>query len=186
MDDAKIIELYWQRREDAIAETDSKYGTYCRTISYNILRSHEDAEECVCDAYRHTWEAIPPERPVRLKSWLAVVVRNITLDRYRKNRAEKRYAPCDVLLSELDDCIPSAKSAEQSADVKELAAYINRWLAELPPEDRKIFLRRYWFGEPVGVIAKSKGLSANAMAQKLYRLRGALKKHLEKEGVIVS
>lgn len=185
MEDAKIIDLYWQRNEDAILETDRKYGAFCHTISYNILKIHEDAEECVSDTYQHAWKSIPPERPVKFKTWLGVVVRNITIDRCRKNHAEKRYDGFNVLLSELDDCVPLSESVEQIADVKALAECINNWLAKLSSEDRKIFLRRYWYGEAVSTIAKSKELSTNAMTQKLFRMRSGLKKHLEREGMMI-
>lgn len=185
MEDAKIIELYWQRNENAIAETDKKYGAYCHAISYNILKIHEDAEECVSDTYQHAWESIPPERPGKFKTWLGVVVRNITIDLCRKNHAEKRYDGFNVLLSELDDCVPSGENVEQIADAKALTDCINSWLAKLSPEDRKIFLRRYWYGETVSTIAKSKGLSSNAMTQKLYRMRSGLKNRLEKEGMMI-
>ena len=185
MEDAKIIDLYWQRNEAAIAETDKKYGAYCHTISYNLLKIHEDAEECVSDTYQYAWKSIPPERPGKFKIWLGVVVRNISIDLFRKNHAQKRYSEFTVLLSELDDCVPSSESAEQIADAKALAEYINSWLAKLSPEDRKIFLRRYWYGEAVSTIANSKGLSANAMTQKLFRMRSSLKSHLEKEGIML-
>lgn len=185
MEDAKILDLYWQRNENAIAETDKKYGAYCHTISYNILQIHEDAEECVNDTYQHAWESIPPECPGKFKTWLGVVVRNITIDLCRKNHAQKRYDEYNILLSELDECVPSGESVEQIADAKSLADCINRWLTVLSPEDRKVFLRRYWYGEAVRTIAKSKGLSANAMTQKLFRMRNSLKRHLEKEGIMI-
>lgn len=185
MEDAKIIELYWQRNEDAVAETDRKYGSYCHAISYNILKIHEDAEECVNDTYQHAWDSIPPERPGKFKIWLGIIVRNITIDLCRKNHAQKRYDGFHMLLSELDDCVPSSESIEHFADVKALSECINGWLAKLPPEDRNIFLRRYWYGEAVSAIGKSKGLSANAMTQKLFRMRSSLKRHLEKEGVMI-
>lgn len=185
MEDAKTIELYWRRNETAIAETDKKYGAYCHTISYNILKIHEDAEECVSDTYQHAWETIPPERPGKLKIWLGVVVRNITIDLFRKNHAKKRYDEFNVLLSELDECIPSNESVEQIADAKALVECINNWLSELSSEDRNIFLRRYWYGEAVSTIAKSKGVSANTMTQKLYRMRNGLKSRLEKEGTMI-
>lgn len=185
MEDAKIIDLYWKRNENAIAETDKKYGTYCQTISYNILKNHEDAEKCVSDTYQHAWESIPPERPGKFKIWLGVVVRNITIDLCRKNHAQKRYDEYNVLLSEMDECVPSGESVEQMADAKALSECINRWLAKLSPEDRKVFLRRYWYGEAVSAIARSKGLSANGMTQKLFRMRSSLKRHLEKEGIMI-
>ena len=185
MEDSQIIELYWNRDESALTETDRKYGNYCWKIAHNILLSPEDAEECVSDTYQHAWESIPPERPCKFKIWLGVVVRNITIDLCRKNHAQKRYDEFNVLLSELDDCVPSSESVEQIADAKALAEIINYWLSELSESDRKLFLRRYWYGEALVSIAQSRGLSANALTQKLYRMRCSLKSHLEKEGVTI-
>lgn len=178
MDDEKILELYFQRNEDAIKETACKYGAYCRSISYNILRVHEDAEECVSDTYQRAWAAIPPERPGKFKTWLGVVARNIALNLYNKNHAEKRYAEFSVLLSELGDCLAKPCDVEHDFELKELGRQINLWLSRQTAENRKIFLRRYWFGESVSEIAAAKGLSANALAQKLFRLRASLKNFL--------
>ena len=137
------------------------------------------------DAYQHAWESIPPARPGKFKTWLGVVVRNITIDLCRKNHAQKRYDEYNVLLSELDECVPSGESVEQIADAKALAECINSWLAKLSPEDRRFFIRRYWYGEAVSAIAGSKGMSANALTQKLFRMRSSLKSHLEKEGIMI-
>lgn len=185
MEDAQIIDLYWQRDEMAIAETDKKYGAYCHGISFNILHVREDAEECVSDTYQHAWQAMPPERPGKLKIWLGILVRNLTLDLWRKNHARKRYDEFTLLLGELDDCIPSNESLEQILDARALGEHINLWLAAQTQEDRKLFMRRYWYGESVKAISRRSGLSANALAQKLYRMRCGLKKRLEKEGVMI-
>ena len=185
MNDSKIIDLYWQRNEDAIAETAYKYGAYCHSISFNILRTHEDAEECVNDTYEHAWSSIPPERPNKLKTWLAIVVRNLTINLWNKNHARKRYDAFTLLLSELDECVPCNGDIEQSIEAEELGRCINKWLSELPNESRKVFMRRYWYGESINQIAKSKGMSANAVAQKLFRMRSQLKSHLEKESILI-
>ena len=183
MDDIMIIDLYWRRDEDAIAHTARKYGAYCHSIAFNILRCREDAEECVNDTYQQAWTSIPPERPSRFKTWLGVVTRNLTINLWNKNHARKRYDEFTILLSELDDCVPSSESVEQAADTRALGALVELWLAEQPEADRKLFMRRYWYGESVAAIAKSKGIKANALTQKLYRMRRDLKAHLGREGV---
>ena len=184
MDDAMILDLYWRRDEDAIVQTAHKYGAYCHSISFNILRSREDAEECVNDTYQHAWSSIPPERPNKLKLWLGVVTRNLTINLWNKNRAHKRFDEFSVLLSELDDCVPSGESVEQRVDAVELGAHIDLWLARLSKEERTLFMRRYWYGDALADIAKSRRLSANAAAQKLYRMRRSLKDYLEKENMM--
>ena len=185
MDDSMIIDLYWRRDEEAITQTAQKYGSYCHSISFNILHCYEDAEECVNDTYEHAWSSIPPERPSRFKTWLGTVTRNLAINLWKKNHSQKRYDEFTVLLSELDDCVPSRESIEQTVDTKALGKCIDNWLSELPEADRHLFLRRYWYGETVSTIAKSRGISANAMTQKLFRMRSSLKRHMEKEGVAI-
>ena len=184
MDDKEIIELYWRRDEQAVAETDRKYGAYCRSVAMNILGVREDAEECTSDTYIRAWESIPPERPGQLRLWLAKVTRNLAIDRWR-SRCSKKRSGMTVLLSELDECIPDEHSPEQLADAKELGRLINAWLAELDEGKRTLFMRRYWAAQNVAEIAKSSGVSPNALAQRLMRLRCDLKKYLEREGVII-
>lgn len=185
MDDARIIELYWQRDERAIAETDSKYGAYCRTISLNILGIHEDAEECVNDTYIRAWNAIPPQRPMHLRLWLAKLTRNISFNLWNRKHAQKRSSNMDVLLSELDECIPSPHSVEETVDARELARTINAWLTTLSKVDRTIFMRRYWCAERTNSIAKSYEMSANTLTKRLSRMRASLKRYLEMEGISV-
>lgn len=184
MDDKEIIELYWRRDEQAVAETDRKYGAYCRSVAMNILGVREDAEECTSDTYVRAWESIPPERPGQLRLWLAKVTRNLAIDRWR-SRCSKKRGCMTVLLSELDECIPDEHGPEQLADAKELGRLINAWLAELDESERTLFMRRYWAAQSVAEIAKSSGVSPNALAQQLMRMRRDLKKYLEREGVII-
>ena len=122
MDDSKIIDLYWQRDEKAIEETDSKYGAYCRAVSMNILGVREDAEECVSDTYARAWNAMPPERPGRLRAWLAGITRNLSIDCWRRERTHGRGSTVTVLLSELEECVSSPRGLEEITDARELAA----------------------------------------------------------------
>ncbi len=184
MDDEKILDLYWSRSESAIHETNVKYGPYCRTISMNILNSPQDAEECVNDTWLSAWNAIPPKRPGKLAAFLGKITRNLSINRFQRNYAEKRgMGQTPLVLAELEGCIPSVQTVEQAIDEKELAESIDRFLESLPPVKRKIFVRRYWYLSPVGEIARQYGMSESKVTSLLFRLRGKLKSHLEKEGV---
>ena len=183
MEDSEIVELYWQRAEDAVSETDRKYGAYCRRIALDLLSVREDAEECVSDAYYQAWSSIPPQRPVKLKSWLGRVVRNLSINRWHKNHARKRYGGLEGLLSELEDCLPAPQSTEQEVDDAELGACIDRWLLSLPQADRVLFVQRYWYGTPLCDLAKRRRIPPGKLAQKMYRLRISLKAELEKEEI---
>lgn len=182
MEDFQILDLYWRRDEAAITETQQKYGAFCYGIANNILSVHEDAEECVSDTYHRAWESIPPQRPVKLRAWLGRVVRNLALNLWNKNHAQKRYAGMTGLLSELEDCIPSPRTMEREIEEKELAEFLNAWLLSLSREDRVLFVRRYWNGEALRDLAKERKLDPARLAQRMYRLRGSLKRALEKEG----
>jgi len=182
MQDAQIVELYWNRDERAISESDVHYGAYCRRIATNILTNREDAEEAVNDTWYRTWENVPPQRPASLSSFFGRIVRNLSISRYRANRAQKRHSGITALLSELDDCVASNVSTTQAFEGKLLAETIDRWLTSLPADDRILFLRRYWFGDAVNALAKECGITHNQMAQRMLRLRKALKSVLEQEG----
>ena len=185
MEDTRIIDLYWARNEDAITQTAAKYGGYCRSISYNILYSEEDAEECVSDTYMNAWNAMPPQRPGCLSAFLGRITRNISLNRYKQYHAEKRGGGQVALaLSELEDCIPAATTVEQVLEEKLLAQSINRFLHMQPERKRNVFIRRYWYMDPVDRIAKAYGMTRSNTASVLYRMRCDLKTHLEKEGII--
>lgn len=185
MEDAAIIDLYWQRDEAAIAETNRKYGRFCHSIALNILSVHEDAEECVNDTWHRTWNAIPPQRPNALRAWLGKIVRNLSLDRWRKNRAQKRGCGLEQLLTELEDCVPVAESPESLIETTELSHYISGWLDTLPSADRALFIRRYWYGEGLDRLAAESGMPPGRLAQKMFRLRNNLKLTLEREGVTI-
>lgn len=182
MEDADIIALYWNREERAITETAAKYGGFCQRIAQNILTIREDAEECVNDTYQQAWTAMPPLRPQRLRPWLGRVVRNLALNRWRKNHAQKRYAGLESLFSELEECIPSSETAERKLEEGELTQLLNRWLASLSQSDRVLFLRRYWNGESLKSLEAAYGVSHGIMAKRMYRLRGSLRETLEREG----
>lgn len=183
MDDKQIIELYFNRDEQAIKETESKYGAFCQRIAMNILSSREDAEECVNDTYYSVWNQIPPVVPDVFRAFLGRITRNLSISRFRAMHAKKRYSGMEVMLSELNDCIPSTASVEQSIEARELGGYISEWLDSLQEEDRVLFVRRYWFGDEVQALAKTCGITAAKMAQKMLKLRKGLKADLEKKGV---
>jgi len=183
MEDSKIIDLYWDRDENAIAQTAIKYGNYCHTIAFNVLSIHEDAEECVNDTYVQAWNTIPPQRPTMLKAWLGKVVRNMALNLWDKNHAQKRYQGIDVALDELEECVPASQTVESALEDKELGQVISKWLRTLPEDDRNLFVRRYWSGDSVNDLAEEWGVTPNKLAQKMFRLRNSLKAALEKEEV---
>lgn len=182
MDDNLIIELYWSRDPQAIAETGTKYGAYCRSIAYGVLRNTEDAEECVNDTWLRAWEAIPPQRPNKLSAFLGRITRNLALDRHDYNHASKRSGEFDALLSELTDCIPCTRDDYAQLELTEL---LNHFLRSLPQDRRNIFLRRYWYCESIEELSQRYGMSISAVKSSLFRTRSKLKEYLEKEGIAV-
>jgi RNA polymerase sigma-70 factor (ECF subfamily) len=185
MDDQQIVDLYWKRDESAIDQTQKKYGKYCHHIAYSILYSHEDAEECVNDTYLRAWGAIPPAKPGRLSTFLGKITRNLSLDRYEKNTAQKRSGPVELVLDELSECIPDADSALDPIDMIALGDAINAFLGGLPQKTRQIFLRRYWYMSPVKEIARDMGMSEGTVKVSLMRTRESFKAYLEKEGIVL-
>ena len=183
MEDSQIVELYWRRDESAIAESQRKYGGFCLAIALNILSDRQDAEECVSDTWLRSWNAMPPQRPRLLRPWLGKVVRNLAINRWEKNRAQKRYSGVELLLDELADAIPSPQTLEKHMEAEELGALISAWLRGLNSDDRALFLRRYWNGESLKELARLLGESPGRLAQRTYRLRMALKAELERNGV---
>lgn len=183
MEDGKIIDLYWARSQQAVAASEEKYGPYCHTIARRILDREEDAEECVNDTWQRAWDTMPPQRPGSLRAYLAKITRNLSIDRWRAKRAEKRGRGMDVLLEELEESLPAAPSAEELTEARETARTIERWLDTLSPADRTAFLRRYWYGQRVDRVAAQAGCSPNSMAKRLGRLRDGLRRALEQEGI---
>lgn len=183
MEDDAIVALYWARDESAISETSQKYGPYCRAIAWNILGNREDAEECVSDTWHHAWNAMPPQRPNKLPPFLGRIVRNLSISRWRRERARKRYSGMELLLSELEDCLPAPQDVEGALEAKELTESVERWLEGLERDDRVLFLRRYWYGDEVKALARRRGVRPNQAAKRLQRLRERLRRHLEQEGI---
>ena len=185
MEDAAIVDLYWQRSEQAIPETDRKYGPYCHTIAYNICTNHEDAEECVNDTWFRAWNLMPDKRPSLLSAFLGAIVRNLALDRYRRRTRRKRGGgETELALDELGDCVPGSGSVERQIEERELERAVDAFLAALPAEERRIFVARYWFVAPVKEIAAKLHCSPGKVKTTLYRLRGRLRGYLREEGLL--
>ena len=185
MDDSKIVELYWDRSEQAIEETDRKYGKYCYRIAYNILASKEDSEETVSDTYMTAWGAIPPRRPSVLATFLGKITRHLSIDRWRTRSAYKRGGGQMVLaLEELEECIASTEDVEQAYAKKELLAAYKRFIEKLPVTERRVFLLRYWYLDSVGDIAQKYGFSESKVKSMLHRTRQKLHRCLAEEGLL--
>lgn len=183
MEDKKIVELYWQRNEAAITETSAKYGNYCTAIAMNILDIIEDAEECVNDTYVNAWNSMPPHKPNVLKTFLGRITRNLSFNRYKHDRAEKRGGgEVEVVLSELGECVSGASSVEDELKRRELAKAIDDFLDSLSEKKRDIFVLRYWYSESVSKIAKQFNMKEGAVSMILNRLRADLRGYLYERG----
>ena len=184
MKDTEIIELYWNRDEAAIAATADTYGNYCYLIAYNILCNNEDAEECVNDTWLNAWKSIPPQRPNRLSTYLGKITRNLSLNRYKLLTAKKRgKGQVELVLSELEGCVPAQTDMEQVTDKMVLVSAIETFLRAQPRTERNIFVGRYWHLYPIQDLAGAYRMSESRIVSLLYRMRNKLKLHLEKEGV---
>ncbi len=183
--DKRIIDLYFARSEEAIAETGRHYGGYLSTIAHSILGSPEDTEECVNDTYLKAWDSIPPARPYSLKAYLAKIARNLALHRYEKAMAEKRGGgEIPLVLSELDECLPDRSSVEDGINESILTDALNRFLGSLSKEQRIVFLRRYWYNASIAQIALDMSMTEGKVKSILHRLRAKLRLVLEKEGIL--
>lgn len=183
MDDASIIDLYFNRDEQAIRETDLAYGSYCKTVAHNILQNSEDVEEAVADTWLKAWNSIPPNRPMHLKLYLAKITRNIALNTYREQSAQKRGGGQVVLaLEELEECVPHSDSVESTVDRTLIRDAIQAFLQQISKKDRMIFVRRYFYLENTPAIAQRYGLKESNILLILCRTRKKLKNYLIKEG----
>lgn len=182
MEDLDILNLYKCRDESAITETEKKYGAYCFKVAYNILNIKQDSEECVNDMYSKAWSSIPPQYPKKLGAWLSKVIRNLAINLWNKNHRQKRNNGLDVILDELDECIPDSKRVEHEIEEIELTRFLDNWLDSLSKENRILFMRRYWNGEALKTLEKEYSMSHGKMAKRMYQLRRNLKSALEKEG----
>jgi len=184
MNDDKIIGLYLERSENAITETDKKYGTACRSISYNILGSREDSEECVNDTYMRVWEAIPPARPSRFGAFVVGIARHIALDMYRAaNRLKNGGGYKSVDFAEISGCLPSKESVETAVDRKAVIKAVETFLSSQPRDKQIMFVRRYYYCSTYEEIAGDLATTGESVRKSLTRLREKLRKYLEKEGI---
>ncbi len=177
MQDEMIISMYEARDERAIEMTAAEYGRLCQSIAEGILLCREDAEECVSGAYMKLWNAIPPAKPKSLSAYLGRIVRNLALNFLEKRQAEKRGGEVLPLLDELAECLPAAESGE------EIGLLLDRFFSSLTTENRRLFLRRYWYCDSIGVLSRRFALSESAVKVRLHRMREALRRELEKEGI---
>lgn len=183
VEDKNIVDLYWNRKDSAIVETSEKYGSYLFKISFNILYSKEDSEECVNDTYLKAWNSIPPNRPNLLKAFLGKITRNLSIDLYRKNRTKGRSGEVEIAIEELEGVIPSGEDIFKTLDEKYLVEKINEFLERINRQDRKIFLLRYFYLHSSKDIEKLTDIKVSTINTILYRTRNKLRKHLEKEGI---
>ena len=183
MEDREIIELFYERSEQAIVELSEKYGALCLRTASHILNNREDAEECVNDAYLAVWNKIPPERPDPLLSYLIRIVRNIAIKKYYWSTAEKRNKNFDIALSEIEECFPSHDSVEEEVEARDTARRINRFLGTLEQKDRILFVRRYWQGDSVEELAELFSITRHNVSVRLLRIRKKLGKYLSGEEV---
>lgn len=184
MEDDKIIELFWQRSEEAVRAAEKKYGRFCYNIAYGILENREDCEECVNDTWMAAWQYIPPKRPTFLSVFLGKITRGFAIDKVRKKYAGKRP---DMHLAELTEELQDLNQSIEGmleADIlrQELTDILNCFLRELPEKKRNIFIQRYWGMLPLGEIAARNHISENAVKQTLFRCRNLLRERLRKEG----
>ena len=183
MDDNTIVELFYQRNEAALRETQSKYGRYLFTIAYNILSDNEDSAECLNDTYLNAWNSIPPNRPVRLASYLGTLARNLAIIRRRRNTTLSRGgSQYDLSLDELGECVSGGVTIDRALDSKLVGQSISSWLRVLEPEVRVIFVSRYFYCDSVRDIAKRMGMKENTVKSTLFRARQGLRAFLIKEG----
>jgi len=183
VEDANIVALYWQRDQGAITASDEKYGTLCHSLSFNILQTHEDAEECVNDTWHKAWDTMPPQKPNSLRAYFCRIVRNLSIDRWRGRYSQKRGEGMGSLVLELEECVPAVPSAEEQWETEEIGAAVERWLRQQRDQDRRLFVGRYFYGAAVRDLAVATGGSPNGTTQRLRRLRNSLRRALEQEGV---
>lgn len=182
LDDSKIIELFFERSEQAIIELSKKYNPLCKKIANNILNNSLDTEECVNDAYLVVWNTVPPQNPNPLNAYICKIVRNLAIKKYHNNTAIKRNSYYDVSLDELENCLSNLNTLEDEHSLKILSKEIDSFLDNLTKENRVIFVRRYWFADSISDIAEKVSISEHNISARLFRLRENLKKHLRKAG----
>ncbi len=181
MEDHNIIQLYFDRDEKAIEASGQKYGNYCFYIANNILQNVQDSQECVNDTWLNAWNSIPPTRPNCLKLFFAKITRNLSINRYN-NKKSKQAGCYTEALNELNGIISGNDATQDEAECNRLRQSINTFLASVSPRDCNVFIKRYFFFEPISVISDHYGISANNVHKILSRVRMQLKQYLQKEG----
>ena len=184
MDDERIIELFFQRNEDAIKYTNETYGKRLFHLADNIVHNDQDAEESVNDTYMKAWDTIPPQRPEHFFAYIAKICRNFALKRIDWQKAKKRNAEVVTLTQEMENCIPDTYR-DREADARELGRILDAFLRTLTPENQMVFLRRYWYVDTIAEIAVRYGISESAVQMRLNRTRSKLAMYLAKEGIKV-
>lgn len=183
MDDNGIIQLYWDRNDQAIRATSEKYGHYCKSIAKNILNNEEDAKECVNDTYLNAWNAMPTHWPEQLAAFLGKITRNLSFNKYKHNHAEKRGGgETALVLDELTDCVSDVDNVEQIIHRQDLIKAINSFVRNLPVNKRNLFVRRYWYADSVSKIASDNGVLPGTVSKALERTRRQLKAYLTERG----
>jgi len=185
LEDSQIIALYFQRNEQAIAETASKYGRYCFCITMNVLGNREDAEEAVSDTYLAVWSTIPPHKPIVFSTFLGKIARYTAIKRWQKNTAQKRSCGLTVALEELAECISDRGNAETALENAQLTRILNDFLRKLPKQERMVFVCRYWYVDSIEEIAGRFGFTQSKVKSMLARTRKKLKATLQKEGIAI-
>lgn len=181
--DAEIVDLYWQRDERAIRETDRKYQAFLLSVAYNILRDGYDCEECLNDTYLGAWNAMPPARPTVLQAFLATIMRRTAIDRYKAKKRQKRVdSELTVALSEVEELLTDGSDPAAELDARELGRVISAYIRSLPKRRRYIFMSRYYMARPIGEIAKLLGCSESTVNKEIAAIKRGLKEALEKEG----
>ncbi|MBO6092186.1 MAG: sigma-70 family RNA polymerase sigma factor [Oscillospiraceae bacterium] len=184
MEDEQIVDLYWQRSDLAISETNKKYGRYCHTIAYNICGIDEDAEECVNDTWLRAWNLMPDQRPAILSTFLGCITRNFAINLIKaKNRIKRGGGEAVLALDELEECIPGGRNPEQALEEKELEKAIGRFVSQLPQPEKTIFVLRYWRVAPIDEIAEKLQFSKGKIKSSLFRTRRKLRDYLQEEGL---
>ena len=185
LEDRLIIALFYERSEQAISELTVKYGAAVKKIAANILNNPLDVEECVNDTYLGVWNTIPPQNPNPLMTYVCKIARNLAINKYRANTAQKRNSSYDTALDELEESIPALDSVESEMDARELSAAISAFLDTLLYEDRFMFVRRYWYADSVSDIAAMMQTGSHRVSVRLLRTRKKLQDYLTKEGLLV-
>lgn len=185
MNDSQIVNMYWERNEKAVEETQKKYGSFCYSVAYSILCNEEDAKESVNDTYLDAWNSIPPHKPSVLSAFLGKITRRISIDKWRnKNAARRGSGQITDTLDELAECIPDSNGVEKQLEEKALNETINSFIKSLPKKEQKIFICRYWYLDSIKSISEQFGFSQSKVTSMLFRIREKLRKILMEEGFI--